>query len=30
MVPVFWTLAAFLGAGGVFAGRRKGKVVDSD
>lgn len=27
MVPVFWTLAAFLGAGGVFAGRRKGAVA---
>jgi predicted MFS family arabinose efflux permease len=27
MVPVFWTLAAFLSAGGVFAGRRKGSVA---
>jgi predicted MFS family arabinose efflux permease len=26
MVPVFWTLAAFLAGGGVFAGRRKGSV----
>jgi predicted MFS family arabinose efflux permease len=30
MVPVFWTLAAMLGAGGVFTGRRHGKVADSD
>lgn len=30
MVPVFWTLAAFLCAGGVFAGRRKGKVAERD
>jgi hypothetical protein len=28
-VPVFWTLAAFLSAGGVFAGRRKGTVAGS-
>jgi predicted MFS family arabinose efflux permease len=30
MVPVFWTLAAFIGGGGVFAGRRKGSVTKSD
>ena len=27
MVPVFWTLAIFMSAGGIFAARRRGSVV---